>query len=97
MQHMQVQYLLHDGKKCATFEKYSALHELEVRHGVDLGFAHKTAPTAKLFIHYIAESQCQQLQALAPCQVHILGLCGLCALPIVLNWPGKMLSAASLS
>ena len=53
-------------KEGIAFEKYAALHELEVCLGVDLGFAYKTAPSAKLFTHYIAESQRQQLlQALA--------------------------------
>ena len=40
-----------------TFEKYPMLYELEARHDVDLGPAYKTAPSAKLFTHYITESQ----------------------------------------
>ena len=52
-------------KEGIAFEKYAALYELEARHDVDLGHAYKTAPSAKLFTHYIAESQRQQfLQAL---------------------------------
>ena len=35
------------------------MHELEERHGVDLGFAYKTDVSAKTFTHYIAESQRQ--------------------------------------
>ena len=46
-------------KKSMGFRKYPALHELEKRHGVDLGFAYKTDVSAKTFTHYIAESQCQ--------------------------------------
>ena len=47
-------------KEGIAFEKYTALYELEARHDVDLGPAYKTAPTAKLFTKYIAESQRQQ-------------------------------------
>ena len=36
------------------------LHELEERHGVDLGQSYKTKDSAKNFTHYIAESQRQQ-------------------------------------
>ena len=43
-------------KEGIAFEKYTALYELEARHDVDLGPAYKTAPTAKLFTKYIAES-----------------------------------------
>ena len=35
------------GKECLAFVKYPALHELEVRHGVDLGQAYKTKDSAK--------------------------------------------------
>ena len=48
-------------KEGIAFEKYVVLYELEARHGADLSYAYKTAPSAKLFTHYIAESQCQQL------------------------------------
>ena len=52
-------------KEGIAFEKFVALYELEARHGVDLGQSYKTAPSAKLFTHYIAESQRQQyLQSL---------------------------------
>ena len=40
-------------KEGIAFEKY-------VAHDVDLGSAYKTAPSAKLFTHYIAESQRRQ-------------------------------------
>ena len=46
-------------KESVGFRKYPALHELEERHGVDLGFAYKTAVSAQTFTHYIAESQRQ--------------------------------------
>ena len=46
-------------KEGLSFRKYTALHELEERHGVDLGFAYKTDVSAQNFIHYIAESQRQ--------------------------------------
>ena len=49
------------GKECLAFAKYPALHELEVRHGVDLGQAYKTKDSAKVFSHYIAEGQRQKL------------------------------------
>ena len=53
-------------KEGIAFVKYAALYELEARHDVDLGHAYKTAPSAKLFTHYIAESQRQQfLQVLS--------------------------------
>ena len=38
---------------------YPALHALEERHGVDLGFAYKTDVSAQTFTHYIAEAQRQ--------------------------------------
>ena len=46
-------------KESMSFRKYTAVHELEERHGVDLGFAYKTDVSAKTFTHYIAESQRQ--------------------------------------
>ena len=46
-------------KERMSFRKYTALHELEERHGVDLGFAYKTDVSAKTFTHYIADSQRQ--------------------------------------
>ena len=48
-------------KESVTFKKYEALYVLEVCHGVDPGFAYETAPSAKLFTHYIVESHCQHL------------------------------------
>ena len=44
-------------KECLPFTKYSALHELEAKHGVDLGYAYRTKDSARLFSHYIARSQ----------------------------------------
>ena len=46
-------------KESLGFRKYPALHQLEERHGVDLGFAYKTDVSAQTFTHYIAESQRQ--------------------------------------
>ena len=39
------------------FLKYPAIHELEERHGVDLGATYKNRDSARNFVHYIAESQ----------------------------------------
>ena len=47
-------------KEGIAFEKYVALYELKASHDVDLSSAYKTAPSAKLFTHYIAESQRRQ-------------------------------------
>ena len=44
-------------KEELAFEKYVAICELEERHEVDIGTAHKTAPSAKQFTHFIAQSQ----------------------------------------
>lgn len=44
-------------KENIAFRKYSAIYELEQRHGVDLGFAYHTKDSAKKFTHYIAETQ----------------------------------------
>ena len=49
------------GKECLAFAKYPALHELKVRHGVDLRQAYKTKDPAKVFSNYIAEGQHQEL------------------------------------
>ena len=48
-------------RECLAFAKYPALHELKLRHGVDLGQAYKTKDSAKLLSHYIAEGQRQEL------------------------------------
>ena len=48
-----------------AFRKYPALHELEVRHGVDFGESYKTKHSAKIFTHYIAESQRQGFHSLS--------------------------------
>lgn len=37
------------GKECLPFAKYPALHELELRHGVDLGQAYKTKDSANSY------------------------------------------------
>ena len=46
-------------KESLGFRKYPALHDLEERHGVDLGFVYKTDVSAQTFTHYIAEAQRQ--------------------------------------
>ena len=43
-------------KENMAFRKYPAIHELEIRHGIDLGHSYATKDSAKLFTHYIAES-----------------------------------------
>ena len=40
-----------------AFRKYTAIHELEIRHGVELGQTYATKDSAKTFTHFIAESQ----------------------------------------
>lgn len=47
-------------KEGIAFRKYPALHELEARHGVDLGFAYKMKDSAKNFTQIIAKSQRQE-------------------------------------
>lgn len=49
-------------KEHIPFLKYPAIHELEERHGVDLGATYKNRDSARNFVHYIAESQRQQLR-----------------------------------
>ena len=44
-------------KENLPFRKYPAIHELESRHGVDLGQSYATKDSAKLFTHCTAESQ----------------------------------------
>ena len=53
-----VSYLM--AKEGIAFKKFVPLCELESHHGVELGHAYRTAPSAKLFSHYIAEAQRQQ-------------------------------------
>ena len=43
------------GKECLVFAKYPTPHELEVRHGVDLGQAYKTKDSG-----YLATTQHQE-------------------------------------
>ncbi len=47
-------------KEHIPFTKYPAIHQLEERHGVDLGAAYKNRDSAQNFTHYIAESQRRQ-------------------------------------
>ena len=55
-------------KEHIPFLKYPAIHELEERHGVDLGPTYKNRDSARNFVHYIAESQRRQLHvSLASC------------------------------
>ncbi len=44
-------------KENLPFRKYPAIHELESRHGVDLGQSYATKDSAKSFTHYIAKVQ----------------------------------------
>lgn len=44
-------------KENMAFQKYPAFHELEMRHGVDMGQTYATKDFAKTFTHFIAESQ----------------------------------------
>ena len=46
-------------KERLGFRKYPSLHELEERHGVDLGFVYKTDVSTQTFTHYIVEGQHQ--------------------------------------
>ena len=53
------------------FMKYPTVHEMEERHGVDLGSTYKNRDYAHNFVHYIAESQRQQLHSnLALCHFY---------------------------
>ena len=45
-------------KEGLAFRKYPSLHELEVRHGVDIGLSYKTKNSAAEFTHYIATVIC---------------------------------------
>ena len=45
-------------KENLAFCKYSAIHELESHHEVNLGQSYATKDSARSFTHYIAESQC---------------------------------------
>ena len=58
-------------KEHIPFLKYSAIHELEDRHGVDLGQTYKNRDSAHNFVHYIAEAQRQQFtSSLASCHFY---------------------------
>lgn len=50
-------------KEGMAFNKFPALHALEERHEVDLGFSYKNAPPAKTFTHNIDENQRQNFLA----------------------------------
>lgn len=58
-------------KERMAFRKYPALHDLESRHGVDLGTAYKTKDSARSFTHYIADTQRQNfVQMLSTAQLY---------------------------
>jgi len=44
-------------KEGFPFTKYAPLHQLEVRHEVDLGVSYTSDVAAKAFTHYIPDSQ----------------------------------------
>ena len=46
-------------KENMAIRKYPALHELETRHGVDLGQSYSMKDSAKIFTHYIVKTQRQ--------------------------------------
>ena len=48
-------------KEHISFLKCPAIHDLEERHGVDLGTTYKKRDTVRNFVHYIDESQRQHL------------------------------------
>ena len=65
----QVSFAL--AKEHIPFLKYPVIHKLEERHGVDLGATYKNRDSACNFVHYIAESQRQQLRVgLASCHFY---------------------------
>ena len=57
-------------KEHIPFLKYPAIHELEERHGVDLGAAYKNRDSARNFVHYIAENQRRQLHVSLAARSH---------------------------
>ena len=58
-------------KEHIPFLKYPAIHELEERHGVDLGATYKNRDSSRNFVHYIAENQRRQLHvSLAACHFY---------------------------
>jgi len=52
-----ISYLM--AKEGIAFENFAPVCDLESHHGVELGHAYRTAPSAKLFSHYITEVQRQ--------------------------------------
>lgn len=54
---IDISYFL--AKENLPFTKFVAVHDLQERHGVDLGFSYKTRDYSNVFLHYIAESQRQ--------------------------------------
>jgi len=44
-------------KENLAFRKYPAIHELEIRHGVELGQSYVTKDSARSFTNFIAETQ----------------------------------------
>ena len=64
-----ISYVL--AKESMPFTKFPAFHELEQRHGVDLGQAYQIRESARTFVHYIAESQRQQFyHSLSSCHFY---------------------------
>ena len=60
-------------KEHIPFSKYPAIHELEERHGVDLGLTYKNRDSARNFVHYIAESQKREFHlSLSSCHFYSL-------------------------
>ena len=53
-------------KESMAFAKHPALHEVEVRHGVNLGSTYCKPDSAKVFTSYVAKSQCQAFICGAP-------------------------------
>ena len=51
-------YLLPKENLAFRIRKYPAIHELETRHGIDLGQKYAIKDSAKTFTHFIADSQC---------------------------------------
>ena len=49
-------------KEHLPFSKYPAIHDLEAKHGVDLGTSYKNHDSARNFVHYNPESQRQSLK-----------------------------------
>ena len=57
------------GKECLAFTKYPALHEVELRHGVDLGQAYKTKDSVCSITDY---GECPCMGKLSPVTLSFL-------------------------